>query len=149
VAVTQTGRPYADIVVSKFENLDRVLPTVDAVFVATPLTDKTQNMFDQRRLGLLRPGSYLVNLARGSIVDTSAVVAALQSGVLAGAALDVTNPEPLPDDHAIWSAPNVLITPHVAAFGSIATGVRLSDHFDRNLQRLARHETLEGLVTTL
>jgi len=149
VAVTQTGRPYTDIVVSKFEDLDRVLPTVDAVFVATPLTDKTQNMFDQRRLGLLRPGSYLVNLARGSIVDTSAVVAALQSGALAGAALDVSNPEPLPDDHAIWSAPNVLITPHVAAFGSIATGVRLSDHFDRNLQRLARNEPLEGLVTAL
>jgi D-2-hydroxyacid dehydrogenase (NADP+) len=149
VAVTQTGRPYVDIVVSKFEDLDCVLPTVDVVFVATPLTDKTQNMFDQRRLGLLRPGSYLVNLARGSIVDTNAVVAALQSGALAGAALDVTDPEPLPDDHAIWSAPNVLITPHVAAFGSIATGTRLSDHFDRNLQRLARNEQLEGLVTAL
>lgn len=149
VAVTQTGRPYADIVVSKFEDLDRVLPTVDAVFIATPLTDKTQNMFDRRRLALLRPGSYLVNLARGSIVDTNAVLTALQSGALAGAALDVTDPEPLPDNNVLWSAPNVLVTPHVAAFGSIATGLRLSDHLDRNLQLLARNEPLEGLVKAL
>ena len=148
-AVTQTGLPYADIAVSKFEELDRVLPTVDAVFIATPLTDKTKSMFNQRRLGLLRPRSYLVNLARGSIVDTNAVATALQNGALAGAALDVTDPEPLPDNHALWSAPNILITPHVAAFGSIATGARLSEHLDRNLQRLASHEPLEGLVKSL
>jgi len=147
-AVTQTGRPYADISVSKFEDLDLVLPTVDAVFIATPLTDKTKNMFDRRRLALLRPGSYLVNLARGPIVDAGAVVAALNSGALAGAALDVTDPEPLPENHALWSAPNILITPHVAAFGSIATGARLSDHLDRNLQRLAKNEPLEGLVSS-
>jgi D-3-phosphoglycerate dehydrogenase len=134
--------------VSKFEDLDLVLPTVDAVFIATPLTDKTKNMFDRRRLALLRPGSYLVNLARGPIVDAGAVVAALNSGALAGAALDVTDPEPLPENHALWSAPNILITPHVAAFGSIATGARLSDHLDRNLQRLAKNEPLEGLVSS-
>ena len=104
-------------------------------------------MFDQRRLSLMRPDAYLVNLARGPIVDTSALAAALHSGALAGAALDVTDPEPLPDNHALWSAPNLLITPHVAAFGSIATGTRLSDHLDRNLQRLARHEPLEGRVS--
>ena len=146
-AVTLSGKPHADIAVSKFEDLDHVLPTADAVFIATPLTDKTQNMFDRRRLALLRPGAYLVNLARGAIVDASAVAAALQSGALAGAALDVTDPEPLPDAHALWSAPNLLLTPHVAAFGGIATGARLSDHLDRNLQRLARHEPLEGRVS--
>lgn len=146
-AVTLSGKPFADMPVSKFEDLDHVLPTVDAVIIATPLTDKTQNMFDQRRLSLMRPDAYLVNLARGPIVDTSALAAALHSGALAGAALDVTDPEPLPDNHALWSAPNLLITPHVAAFGSIATGTRLSDHLDRNLQRLARHEPLEGRVS--
>jgi phosphoglycerate dehydrogenase-like enzyme len=148
-AVTLSGQPHADVAVSKFEDLDHVLPTVDAVFIATPLTDKTKNMFDGRRLSLLRPGSYLVNLARGPIVDAGAVVAALHSGALAGAALDVTDPEPLPDDHALWSAPNILITPHVAAFGSIATGARLSDHLDRNLQHLASHEPLEGQIKSL
>jgi len=148
-AVTRTGRPYADIAVSKFEDLDHVLPTVDAVFIATPLTDKTRNMFDSRRIALMRPGSYLVNVARGPMVESGALVAALRSGALAGAALDVTDPEPLPEDHALWSAPNLLITPHVAAFGSIATGARLSDHLDRNLQRLANHEPLEGLIASL
>lgn len=148
-AVTRTGRPHANVQVSSFEDLDRVLPTVDAVFIATPLTDETRNMFDRRRLSLLRQGSYIVNLARGPVVDSEALVAALHSGALAGAALDVTDPEPLPSDHALWRAPNVLITPHVAAFGSIATGARLSDHLDRNLQRLANDEPLEGLVTSL
>lgn len=148
-AVTQTGRPYDDIVVSKFEDLDHVLPAVDAVFIATPLTEKTKNMFDQRRFSFLRRGSYLVNIARGQIVDAEALVAALHSGALAGAALDVTDPEPLPADHALWSAPNILVTPHIAAFGSIATGERLSNHLDRNLQRLANDERLEGLIASL
>ena len=146
-AVTRTGRPFAGVAVSKFEEIDRVLPTVDAVFIATPLNESTRNMFDDRRLNLLRPGSYLINLARGAIVETDAIIAALRSGKLAGAALDVTDPEPLPEGHPLWSAPNVLITPHVAAFGSIATGARLAAHLSRNLQNLAKNEPLEGLIS--
>jgi phosphoglycerate dehydrogenase-like enzyme len=138
VGINWSGRPVGDLVVRKFADLDSVLPNVDAVFIATPLTDATRNMFDRRRLALMRRGAYLVNLARGANVEQAALIEALQSGALAGAALDVTDPEPLPAGHPLWRAPNVLITPHVAAFGSIATGARLADHLDRNLQRLAK-----------
>jgi phosphoglycerate dehydrogenase-like enzyme len=146
-AVTRTGRQLGEFIVHPFADIDAVLPNVDAVFIATPLTDETRNMFDRRRLGLMRKGAFLVNLARGANVETPALIDALQSGALAGAALDVTDPEPLPEGHPLWSAPNVLITPHVAAFGSIATGSRLADHLDRNLRRLAKGEPLEGLIS--
>jgi phosphoglycerate dehydrogenase-like enzyme len=145
-AVTRSGQIRPGLAVRKFEDIDEVLPLVDAVFIAAPLTHETHNMFDRRRIGLLRRGSYLVNIARGANVDTNALDAALRRGDLAGAALDVTDPEPLPEAHPLWSAPNLLITPHVAAFGSIATGARLTEHLYRNLQRLATGEPLEGLV---
>ena len=72
-------------------------------------------MISARTLALMRPDAWLINVARGGLVDTSALVAALRAGTIGGAALDVTDPEPLPDDHPLWTLPNVLITPHVAS----------------------------------
>ena len=72
-------------------------------------------MISAQALALMRPDAWLINIARGGLVDTNALVAALRAGTIGGAALDVTDPEPLPDDHPLWTLPNVLITPHVAS----------------------------------
>jgi len=86
----------------------------DVVVNAMPLTRETTGIFDQAFFDAMKPGGYFINVARGRSVVTGALVAALRSGRLAGAGLDVTDPEPLPRRHALWSMPNVLITPHVA-----------------------------------
>ena len=95
------------------EALPRLLPTADAVVVLTPLTPETRGLVDARFLGLMKEGAILINAARGAVVDTDALIEALQAGRIR-AALDVTDPEPLPPEHPLWQAPNVLITPHVA-----------------------------------
>ena len=97
-------------------SLDRLwafLPTADVVIVALPHTRETEQLIDAQFLSSMKDGSLLVNVGRGPIVDTDALLPELQSGRL-HAALDVTNPEPLPANHALWSAPNCIITPHMA-----------------------------------
>jgi phosphoglycerate dehydrogenase-like enzyme len=86
----------------------------DYVVLAAPLTAETQGLVGKRELELLGPDGWLVNVARGGLVQTDALVAALQGGRLGGACLDVTDPEPLPDAHPLWNLENVLITPHCA-----------------------------------
>jgi phosphoglycerate dehydrogenase-like enzyme len=79
------------------------------------MTDSTYHLIGERELAQMKPSAYLVNLARGPVVDTDALIAALRDGVIAGAGLDVFEQEPLPADAAIWDAPNVIITPHMTA----------------------------------
>ena len=98
--------------------LDASLAEADAVVISIALAAETRNLLSAARLRLMKKGAVLVNIARGGIVDTDALAQLLNEGHLAGAALDVTDPEPLPDGHPLWSAPNVLVTPHVAGFGS-------------------------------
>jgi phosphoglycerate dehydrogenase-like enzyme len=90
-----------------------MLPRADVVVLLVPVTPGTVALADAPFLGLMRDGALLVNAARGPIVDTAALLAELQSGRLR-AALDVTDPEPLPAGHPLWSAPGLLLTPHVA-----------------------------------
>src|SRR5262249_49767745 len=78
-----------------------------------PLTPETKGMIGEAQLRAMKPRAYLINIARGGIVQTDALVAALKSQQLAGAGLDVTDPEPLPDSHALWKLPNVVISPHL------------------------------------
>ncbi|WP_413468077.1 2-hydroxyacid dehydrogenase [Glutamicibacter sp. JL.03c] len=95
------------------ERLRAFLPTADVVIVALPHTRETEQLIDAEFLSAMKDGALLVNVGRGPIVDTEALLPELQSGRL-HAALDVTDPEPLPADHALWSAPNCIITPHMA-----------------------------------
>jgi phosphoglycerate dehydrogenase-like enzyme len=95
------------------ERLDELLPHADIVILLVPLTGDTRGMMDSRRLAAMKHGALLVNAARGPVVDTQALDAALRSGSIR-AAIDVTDPEPLPAGHPLWSAPNLLITPHIA-----------------------------------
>jgi phosphoglycerate dehydrogenase-like enzyme len=96
------------------ENLDEELPLADFVFLACSLTDKTRGLFDLERFKKFKSTSYFINIARGPIVVTDDLVLALNEGRIAGAGVDVTDPEPLPDGHPLWKAKNVIITPHTA-----------------------------------
>jgi phosphoglycerate dehydrogenase-like enzyme len=98
-------------------DLDRLLPLANVVIVTLPHTPQTVNLFDARRLNLLREGSLFVNVGRGATVDLDAIVAGLQSGRLAGVGLDVYQREPLAADHPLWHQPNAILTPHVAGIG--------------------------------
>jgi phosphoglycerate dehydrogenase-like enzyme len=94
--------------------LDQVLPKADIVAICVPGTSATKGLFDRERLGRIKQGAILVNIGRGSTVDTEALCDLLESGKLGGAALDVTDPEPLPKGHRLWGIENALMTPHIA-----------------------------------
>lgn len=111
VAVTAFSRSGRDGARPVAE-LDQALPGLDVVVLALPLTDETAAFMDARRLARMAPGALLVNVGRGGLVDTDALVSAVRADAVR-AALDVTDPEPLPPDHPLWTCPNVLITPHV------------------------------------
>lgn len=96
------------------EDLDSLLPEANWVILACSLTDKTSGLFDSRRLALMDNQAYLVNIARGKVIVTEDLIEALNAGVIAGAGIDVTDPEPLPDGHPLWDAKNIIITPHTA-----------------------------------
>jgi phosphoglycerate dehydrogenase-like enzyme len=98
----------------QLSELDAHLPNADWVFLACSLTDSTRNLFDLERFRKMKESGYLVNVARGAVVNTMDLVQALNEGLIAGAGVDVTEPEPLPDGHPLWSAQNVIITPHTA-----------------------------------
>ena len=105
--------PGADRVVT-VEHLDEVLPEAEIVILAAAATGENAKLMDARRIALMGERAILVNIARGSLVDTTALAEALQRGHLAGAGIDVTDPEPLPDDHPLWAAPRAIITCHSA-----------------------------------
>jgi phosphoglycerate dehydrogenase-like enzyme len=123
----------------------QLLPEANYVAIATPLTDATRGMLDAAALARMRPGAYLINIARGEIVDTTALIAALEQGRLAGAALDALPEEPLPPEHPLWRAPNVWITPHISA-SSPQTRERAIAIFLENLGRYRAGEPLINVV---
>jgi phosphoglycerate dehydrogenase-like enzyme len=122
-----------------------LLPEADYVAIATPLTDATRGMLDAAALARMRPGAYLVNIARGEIIDTPALIAALEQGRLAGAALDTLPEEPLPPEHPLWHTPNVWITPHISA-SSPRTSERAIGIFLENVRRYRAGEPLINIV---
>ena len=95
--------------------LETLLSESDVVSLHVPLTPETRHLIDESALRRMKPTAYLVNMARGGVVDTAALVRALQEGWIAGAALDVTDPEPLPPDHPLYRLPNCVITPHIGS----------------------------------
>jgi phosphoglycerate dehydrogenase-like enzyme len=109
----------------KGETIDDILREADVLALVLNLSDATHHLIGAREIAMMKPSAIIVNLARGGIIDTDALVAALHDGRLAGAGLDVTDPEPLPRGHPLWDAPNVLITPHFTA--------AVPDKIDRSL----------------
>ncbi len=119
LGVARSARIAPDgTIIHAFGDLPSLLPKAEIVFLVTPLDDSTRGMVDAAFLAAMPDGALLVNVSRGGVVDTDALVAELQSGRLR-AALDVTDPEPLPSDHPLWSAPGALISPHIAGWAQL------------------------------
>jgi phosphoglycerate dehydrogenase-like enzyme len=130
--------------VSSMDDLPAALPQADIVILLVPVTPATTGLVDARFLSQMHDSALLVNAARGSIVDTGALLAELRSGRLR-AALDVTDPEPLPEGHPLWSAPGLLLTPHVA--GAMSTAIpRVMAIVRDQLARYAAGEPLLNIV---
>lgn len=129
----------------RMERFEDLLTESDIVVVCAPLTPLTRGLFDRRAFARLRPHAILINVTRGAIVDSEALLEALQSGRLGGAGLDVTDPEPLPPEHPLWQLPNVVITPHVAG-GSPLRQDRVVDLFCANVRNFRAHRPLEGVI---
>ena len=125
--------------------LHRVLPGAQVVFVALALSPATTGIIGAPELALMEPDAWLVNVARGRHVDTEALVGALRSESIGGAALDVTDPEPLPDGHPLWDLPNCLITPHTADTIDMIRPL-LAERIRTNVERYAAGEPLVGTV---
>ncbi|MDD5309356.1 MAG: D-glycerate dehydrogenase [Deltaproteobacteria bacterium] len=125
--------------------LDEVLAEADFVSLHVPLTQATRGLVGDRALSLMKPTAVLVNTARGEVVDTDALVRALSSGTIAAAALDVTDPEPLPPSHPLLFLPNCLVVPHLGS-ASLATRDRMSVMAAQNILAGLRGERLPNCV---
>ena len=142
----KSGEPAFDRVLPTAE-LDSVLPTADALVMALPSTPETVGILSRERISLLPEHAYVVNVGRGSAIDQQALCDALRTGKLAGAALDVMTPEPLPTDDPLWDCPNIIITPHVS--GNMSLGLTCDidvDMFCADLERYAAGKPLHNLV---
>jgi len=136
------GGPTDDVV--GYDDLADVLPGTDVLVLACPLTETTEGLVGEPELDALPADAIVVNVARGGVIDTSALVDALRANALHGAALDVTDPEPLPSDHDLWGFENVFLTPHVAGH-TPKYWERCADILVENLDRVAETGEYEGL----
>lgn len=128
-----------------FDDLANVLPLADHVVSSLPMTPGTDKIMSAERIALMKPGSYFYNVGRGGTVDQEALITALENGHLAGAGLDVVDPEPLPEDHPLWTTSNVLITSHTSG-NSPQSAQRMADLIATQLQRYQDGEELLNVV---
>ena len=141
-----TKPEFVDEVVTT-EELDNLLPRADVLAMSLPNTPQTYHILNAERFAKMKKGSYLLNVGRGTSVDQDALLAALQDGTLAGAAVDVTDPEPLPTDHPLWKAENLLITPHCSgAYHLQETLERIIRISAENLEHFEKNEPLRNEV---
>ncbi|HEY7873721.1 MAG TPA: D-isomer specific 2-hydroxyacid dehydrogenase family protein [Actinomycetota bacterium] len=146
LGVSRSGSPVEGIErTGTTDRLVEMAAEADFVVVCAALTPETRGLVDAAVFDAMPAGAWLVNVARGGLVDTDALVEALRSGAIAGAALDVTDPEPLPEDHPLWSEPDVVITPHVANTWDMAIP-DLAALLERNVAAFAAGAPLEGGV---
>lgn len=127
------------------EDVDAALPEADYVVVAAPLTQRTRGMFDAQRFAKMKPVARFVNVGRGPIVDEAALVEALRKGRISGAALDVFQNEPLPEDSPLWEDPRVFVSPHMSG-DFVGWLEALGELFAENYERYSRGEELLNVV---
>lgn len=128
------------------DDLDDFLPRADFVVVTTPLTTETLGLIDARRLGLMKPTAGLINMGRAQVVDYDALAKSLSEGAIAGAVLDVFDPEPLPADSPLWDVPNLILTPHTSSDDLVRYTPLTLDLIFENLRRLLADEALLNAV---
>ena len=137
--------PFAEI--HTMDDLPDLLPQADVVVAFLPSTPQTRGLVNADFLARMKPGAIFANAGRGDLVVSDALVEALASGHLAGAALDVTSPEPLPTDQPLWQQPNALITPHVAGFWHLPVTLENVVHIcTQNVQRYVANKQLRNVV---
>lgn len=146
IAVTRSGKksPLADRV-CRPSQLDRLLPNADFVILAAPNTAETKGLLDARRIALLKAQCGIVNISRPALIDHDAMCARLRDGSLAGAVLDVMQPEPLPADSPYWDVPNLLVTPHISCDDSDYVALTLERWF-ANLERLLAGKPMHNRI---
>ncbi|MEX0682015.1 MAG: D-2-hydroxyacid dehydrogenase [Dehalococcoidia bacterium] len=140
----EAGDPTIDEMLPPAE-LHALLAECDYVVLALPLTAESRGMIGEAEIAAMKPNAVIVNIARGSVIDQDALIRALREGRIAGAALDVTSPEPLPPDHELWGVENVMITPHISG-GTPRYMERVIDLFCDNLRRYVDGEPLRNVV---
>lgn len=143
--VRRSAEPIPGTTVVGTGALHEAVSTADVVFLALALTPETVGIIDASVLAAMRPHAWIVNVARGAHIVTDDLVDALRKRRIGGAALDVTDPEPLPDGHPLWSLPNCIITPHIANTPEMGLPL-IAERVRTNVARFARGEPLEGLV---
>ncbi len=136
----RSGPPFVDRV-GLGEDLPSYVAGADVVVNCLPLTDTTRGLFDTELFALMKPTAFFINVGRGGTVVTTDLITALEKGTIAGAGLDVTDPEPLPEGHPLWNAPNLIITPHFAAWSDEDRELRWL-LYRENLRRFAAGEPL-------
>jgi phosphoglycerate dehydrogenase-like enzyme len=147
IGVDPEDKPFMPIIekVVKPDQLNEVLPEADVVFISAPHTPKSHKMMGASQFELMKRGSYFIAVSRGGIYDINGLVKALDEKRLAGAGVDVTDPEPLPKGHPLWKFPNVMITPHVAG-RSDKDNARMVGTVKENLRRFMAGEPLINVV---
>lgn len=137
LAVTRSGRPVPGAVETyPVERIDEIWHLADHFVVAAPSTTETEQLVGAPELAAMKPTAWVINVARGRLIDTEALVEALRQGTIAGVGLDVTDPEPLPDGHPLWSMPNAMITPHDSNPPAVRIPAYL-EHVTENVTRFA------------
>jgi len=127
------------------EDLVDYLREADVVANCLPLTPQTKGQFNSTLFEAMKPTAFFINVGRGGTVNTADLVSALETGIIAGAGLDVTDPEPLPEGHPLWTAPNLIITPHFAAWSDVGRELRWL-LYRENLRRFVAGERLLSVV---
>jgi phosphoglycerate dehydrogenase-like enzyme len=147
IATRASGRAGPDYVsyVGLPDELLKLAAEADFVVNTAPLTAATTGMFDAKFFAAVKPGAFFVNVGRGRSVVQTDLIAALRSGRLGGAGLDVTDPEPLPADSPLWQLPNVIITPHVSASSDLGAEARFAIAIE-NLRRYVAGERMLSVV---
>ncbi|WP_328393230.1 D-isomer specific 2-hydroxyacid dehydrogenase family protein [Nocardia sp. NBC_00416] len=146
LAVTRSGTSVPGAVETvAASRTGEIWSRADHFVIAAPATAETAHLVDAEVMARMKPTAWIVNIARGSLIDTDALVRALGDGTIGGAALDVTDPEPLPAGHPLWTLPNAIVTPHLA---NPSTGLRtlLADHVRANVERFAAGEPLLAVI---
>ncbi len=149
IGIRRVAREKPDYVdaVYTMEQLDDLLPKADIVALSLPQTKETTHLFSADRFKRMKKGAILLNVGRGSAIDQEALIEALASGQLGGAGLDVTDPEPLPDNHPLWDAENLILTPHVSGGYHLAeTQKRLFQLSAGNLKKYLAGEKMDSVV---
>ncbi|WP_216896425.1 D-isomer specific 2-hydroxyacid dehydrogenase family protein [Nocardia alni] len=144
IAVNRSGTPIslpAVVETVPAQQLSQIWSRTDHVVVAAPATADTQHLIGKAELAQLKPTSWVINIARGSLVDTDALVEALREGTIGGAGLDVTDPEPLPAGHPLWELPNAMVTPHDSNPSQVRAPA-FAEHVAENVTRFVQGREL-------